>query len=458
VPAEQDLLRWILIWLAAAGFLLVRHWRSDAGAGLMFSYVLMFGVLHWVGPAMFLLPWHDQRGVIFTVEGLRLASIAMLALAAGSEVVVWATRGTRLSLASGRVPPPVDTRLVNLYFVTGALLYLVVMPFAALVPSLTALVSTGTVLVVVAMGLHCWNGWITGRAGRFWFWVMASAVWPLVTMIGEGFLGYGFAFMLMIVSFVASFYRPRWRVVVAGALLAYGGLSVYVTYMRDRTLIREVVWNDGTLVERVRSVVESFGEIEPFDLTNADHLERVEDRLNQDWLVGAASAYLEGRPNEFARGGTLLAALAAVVPRALWPDKPIIGGSGDLVSRYTGLRFADGTSVGVGQVLEAFVNFGTDGVVLVFFVIGMTVVMVDRQSAYRLGRGDGTGFAVWYLPGLCLLQIGGSLSEVTSAAAAAFVMVFLLNRLAVLMGWARTDSLLEAPDGPAVNASTEAAL
>jgi hypothetical protein len=228
--------------------------------------------------------------------------------------------------------------------------------------------------------------------------------------------------------------------------------------MRDRTLIREVVWNDGTLVERVRSVVESFGEIEPFDLANADHLERVEDRLNQDWLVGAASAYLEGRPNEFARGGTLLAALAAVVPRALWPDKPIVGGSGDLVSRYTGLRFADGTSVGVGQVLEAFVNFGTDGVVLVFFVIGMTVVMVDRQSAYRLGRGDGTGFAVWYLPGLCLLQIGGSLSEVTSAAAAAFVMVFLLNRLAVLMGWARTDSLLEAPDGPAVNASTEAAL
>jgi hypothetical protein len=155
VPAEQDLLRWILIWLAAAGFLLVRHGRSDAGAGLMFSYVLMFGVLHWVGPAMFLLPWHDQRGVIFTVEGLRLASIAMLALAAGSEVVVWASRGTRLSRTTGRVPPPVDTRLVNLYFVTGALLYLVVMPFASLVPSLTALVSTGTVLVVVAMGLHC---------------------------------------------------------------------------------------------------------------------------------------------------------------------------------------------------------------------------------------------------------------------------------------------------------------
>ncbi len=47
------------------------------------------------------------------------------------------------------------------------------------------------------------------------------------------------------------------------------------------------------------------------------------------------------------------------IPRALWPNKPVVGGSGDLVSTYTGIRFADGTSVGIGQVLESFVNFGT---------------------------------------------------------------------------------------------------
>ena len=76
MPAETDLLRWVIIWAIAAVFLLVRHWRSNASAGLMFSYVLMFGVLHWLGPVMFLLPWHDQRGALLTVEGLRLATMA----------------------------------------------------------------------------------------------------------------------------------------------------------------------------------------------------------------------------------------------------------------------------------------------------------------------------------------------------------------------------------------------
>jgi len=453
VAAEIDLVQWVTIWAVVAGFLLIRHWRGNSGAGLMFAYVLMFGVLHWVGPAMFLLPWHDQRGVLFTVEGLRLATTGLIALAAGSEVVVWATRRTPLAAALLAPPVPVDSRLINLYCATGAVLYLVVMPFAAELPSLTAFVSTGSVLIVLGMGLHCWNGWITGNRRRFWFWVLMSATWPFVTVLSEGFLGYGFAFMLMVLAFVASFYRPRWQVVLAAVLLAYGGLSVYVTYMRDRVAIREVVWNDGALRDRAASVATSIGAIELFDFHDPSHLTRVEDRLNQDWLVGAASYYLEGRPTEFARGETLVAAVAAVVPRAIWPDKPIIGGSGDLVSRYTGLRFADGTSVGVGQVMEAFVNFGTDGVVVVFFFIGVAIVLVDRWSAYRLSQGDGNGFAVWYLPGLCMLQIGGSLSEVTSAAAASFAMAFVLNRFARFKRWARGGE----PAGSPADAASEAA-
>lgn len=458
MASEADLRQWVVIWAITAGFLLVRHWRGNAGAGLMFAYVLMFGVLHWVSPAMFLLPWHDQRGALFTVEGLRLATIALLALAAGSEVVAWGSRRTALGAARFAAPVLIDSRLVNLYFVAGATLYLVVMPLAGAIPSLTAFVSTGSVLMVLAMGLQCWNGWITGNRLRFWVWIALSAAWPVVTVLSEGFLGYGFAFMLMIFAFVASFYRPRWQVVVAGALLSYAALSVYVTYMRDRVAIRDVVWNDGALIDRAASVSDSVAQMEWFDFADPQHLRRVEDRLNQDWLVGAASYYLEGRPTEFARGGTLVAALAAIVPRALWPDKPIIGGSGDLVSRYTGLRFADGTSVGVGQVMEAFVNFGTDGVVLVFFLIGGAIVLVDRWSAYRLSQGDGNGFAVWYLPGLCLLQIGGSLSEVTSAAAAAFAMAFLLNRIATFKRWVRGPAPIVQPGETASSAPTEASL
>ena len=41
MPAETELLKWVVIWAITALFLLVRHWRSDAGAGLFVTS--MFG-------------------------------------------------------------------------------------------------------------------------------------------------------------------------------------------------------------------------------------------------------------------------------------------------------------------------------------------------------------------------------------------------------------------------------
>jgi hypothetical protein len=225
-------------------------------------------------------------------------------------------------------------------------------------------------------------------------------------------------------------------------LLGYLGLSVYVTYMRDRRDIREVVWSGAAFADRIARVEETFLDPEFFDPRRPEHLLRVEERLNQDALVGAAVTYLASRPREFAQGTTFVQALVALVPRAIWPDKPVVGGSGDLVTTYTGIRFAEGTSVGIGQVMEAYVNFGRDGVVILFFILGGVIAWVDRWSALRLRQGDGTGFLVWYLPGLCLLQVGGSLSEMTAAAAAAWIMAFMVNRVAAYKRWTHGEDSL----------------
>jgi hypothetical protein len=108
-----------------------------------------------------------------------------------------------------------------------------------------------------------------------------------------------------------------------------------------------------------------------------------------------------------------------------------VGGSGDLVSTYTGIRFADGTSVGIGQVLEAFVNFGSIGVAVCFLGLGAALTWIDRSAFDRLRSGDANRFLIRYLPGLSLLQVGGSFMEVTSTAAAGFAVALALNRLAV---------------------------
>ena len=79
--------------------------------------------------------------------------------------------------------------------------------------------------------------------------------------------------------------------------------------------------------------------------------------------------------------------------------------------------------------MECYINFGTPGVIGGFLIIGGLLALADRRACQALAGGDIRSFTLWYLPGLSLLQVGGSLIEVTSTAAAAFVMAVLLNYL-----------------------------
>ncbi len=436
--SEATLRTWVIVWLVTALWILARHWRG-AGAGLVFTYILTLAVMHWLAPVIYLLPWYDNPRLDLTGEGLRQSTYAILGFAAGSEVMLaLSKRHHRSALETDG--NPVDPRLINLYLFTGIVLYGVVFPLAGRLPSATALVSTGSTLAVVAIGLKCWNGWTKNTPAVLWTWLAATATLPLVTVLGQGFLGYGFAAMLTVFAFVASFYRPRWKVLVLASVLGFLGLSVYVNYMRDRREIRAVVWSGASMQDRLDQLQTTFATAEWFDPHNVDQLNLIDTRLNQNYLIGAAVDYIGSGFSEFAGGSTFWDALAAIIPRALWPNKPVVGGSGDLVSTYTGIRFAEGTSVGIGQVLESFVNFGTTGVTVCFLLLGAVLTWIDRSAFDRLCLGDASGFLLWYLPGLSLLQVGGSFMEVTSTAAAGLIVAVALNRLALHVLRARDES------------------
>lgn len=58
VTSTADLQLWLLVWLVTAAYILVRHWRSQLGTGLVFTYVLSYGAIHWLAAAIYLLPWY----------------------------------------------------------------------------------------------------------------------------------------------------------------------------------------------------------------------------------------------------------------------------------------------------------------------------------------------------------------------------------------------------------------
>ena len=422
----------LLIWVGVMALLVVVRLRWNIpGTGLTLAYLLNLSLIHLVGAAIYLLPAFQDHDPHLTEMGFEQSLYGVVAFAVGGLII------TPFLMHKGVLPRAkgthqADPRLPKAYIVCGVLFYLLSATFLGHLPTAAAIVSTGQQLVVVGLALCCWRAWRENSIRRLLAWLAISLVLPFTTLITAGMLGYGAIAVLTILIFVSSFLRSPVRVILAGTLTVYLGLSVFVSYMRDRTDIRATVWGEQSIEDRFDRISKTVTTFEWFDPGNFEHLQRIDGRLNQNFLVGAA-VYQLGQTQNFARGETLWDALLALIPRAIWPEKPITAGSGNLVSRYTGIDFAEGTSIGVGQVMEFYLNFGTPGVVVGFIIMGVLVTAFDWQAAERLARNDLHGFVLWFLPGIALLQVGGQLVEITASAAASLVVALLVNR--VLDSW-----------------------
>ena len=414
------------VWIVAGIVLFeFRRRRGVEGSGLLYSHVLTLAAIHCLPAIASLLPAMYQRDPNAVALGLVESAYGIAALVAGSLI-------TTLHLARGRRPMPAaraaEPLLAMFYIAAGLLSYFLMLIPQLRLPTLRAVISTGQQLMIVGLCLVCWHAWRTRRPQHLLLAVVATLGLPFLTIIHSGYLSYGAVAMLAVLVFLGSLARARRRVAVTGILVAYVAMSFYVSYMRDRDEIRETVWGGRSLGDRIEKLAETFGSFEWLDLSDPMHLWLVEIRLNQNYLVGVAVVRL-GETGDFAYGSTLFDTLLALVPRAVWPDKPVTAGSGDLVSRFTGLRFGEDTSVGIGQVMEFYVNFGTPGVVVGFLVLGAFMTWLDWRARRCLDVEDWRGFGRWYLFGLSFLQSGGSLIDVFASAGAAVVAASVANQV-----------------------------
>ena len=87
-----------------------------------------------------------------------------------------------------------------------------------------------------------------------------------------------------------------------GLAAVYLGLSLFVTYMRDRDKIRDALWGNLTLsVEwkalfqsygsRIDQLMSTFSQPEFFSINNDEHLKPIDERLNLSAQVGRSVHY-----------------------------------------------------------------------------------------------------------------------------------------------------------------------
>jgi hypothetical protein len=420
----------VMGWIIAGLVMIYSQWKTQLGTvGLGTMYLLNLALNHFLGGVIYLLPWYSTP-IAHDVElGFEATTYALLSFTLGNAIltplIVRITGWPHIRVTDQNNDPV----LAKIYLGIAFISYFVLIPVLGQLPTISAVLSAGWTFLVVGIGLLIWHAYQQQNWRQFLYLLALLPLLPFLTVITQGFIGYGTVAILIVVTFVATFYQPRWHVAIAAVLGVYLGLSVFVTYMRDRTDIRDTVWRGATISSRFDRLAATFSQFELIDFNNQNHLMLIDLRLNQNYLVGAAVEHLSNGRGTFANGETILNSILALVPRAIWPDKPFRAGSEGLVAEYTGLRFAEGTSVGLGQVMEFYINFGYPGIVGGFIFLGVLIGLVDKGAAARLKENDWRRFTIYFLPGLGLLQAGGSLGEMTTTAGSALVTSVVVNRI-----------------------------
>lgn len=408
-------------------FLALRAWSSRSrSVGLALAYGLGLAFNHWFGALIHTFPWYLSDETDVTRTGFEQCVFGFAAFVIGTCFV--APRVLRLFPVPRQVVRPITRRVRRQFILTGALLYALSGLFLSKIPTVSAMASCAGAVFTAGVCVFAWEALAEKRRLAVAALLLALPMLPLMTIITSGFFGYGAGAALIVVCFLFAVYLPRWQAAITFGFILLFGISFFLTYLRDRIEIREAVWGDERYAQRVQSLTKMITTFELLDFRDEDQLRRINDRLNQNVLVGKAVEGLKAGDVDYARGQTFWDAMIALVPRLFWPSKPVTAGSPGIVSYYTGMVFAEGTSVGIGQVMEGYINFGTWGVIGLMFVMGTGLGCADVMASTKLQAGDAVGFVAWFVPGIALLQPGGSMVEVTATLAASVVLTWGLGR------------------------------
>jgi hypothetical protein len=420
----------LAIWLATfAVLLLAVTRRQPAGGALTLAYFVGLSLIHVPGALAFNQPLAPHAGRAMTILGFSMTVCGLVAFTVGALASSTLGRPRASQVRPRQALPQDESTLLNrglLLTAIGLVSYFAILPFSSSVPSITSLVGGVSTLLVAGIWLLLYRNSLYNRPLDTGIILLSIPLLPLATIISGGFIGYGVYWVISIVAFIFVISRRRIWFYVAAPVAVVIGLSVFVTYMEGRSAIRDAVWIErASLSERVDRVASTFSKFEFINLGDPVQLETLNSRLNQNALVGEVVTRHRDGFFKLAHGATL--APWALIPRALWPGKPAVGGGGDLVATYTGLQFGEGTSVGAGQVLEFYVNFGVAGIIAGFLALGWLLMRLDIGVMRALRRGDQRAFLLCALPGFALLQPGGNLVAIVVAVVAAIVAALIID-------------------------------
>jgi len=415
----------IAVCMAGLFVLLFLLRRNGPSLALPFAYLSLLLLNHVPGAFAPIMDADFHPHLSQVSEGIWLTAVGVACFVIG----VWYAR---VRTQEQRLAPQVSSHLAGFredrtfwfFCLLGGWLFTFGLTPLRNLPSVGAVVYNGG--AVWMLGVLLALRWSVHNKKHLWttFWMICLTIYPAMILVTAGFLSYGTTASLIVVCVLAVAARGYWRVMIAIGLVGYMGLSLFSNYFPARDRIREAVWRGATIERRINAISEIFTEWKFFDSSDKLVLAGLDLRLNQNYFVGLASENLANNSVEYLRGSSVTDAILSVVPRAIWPNKTVFGGSPEIVAKMTGLVLQPDTSFGVGNVMEFYINFGLAGVVIGFLLLGWALGRFDHRAALAEDRGDHVVAMRFFLPAVALIQPIGSLVEVVGSASSAWIAAY----------------------------------
>ncbi|HNX81499.1 MAG TPA: hypothetical protein PKL77_05075 [Candidatus Omnitrophota bacterium] len=431
--AKTEIIQLLFIW-AVVLFFLVKDCLKERGArsGLTLLVIMNYSLNYFFGALAYLSPNYPSGAEEIVIKGLRVAVLAFVSFFVGGKILIKLFSSFVITVKEEPAVVKRDLKrernLVYSYLGVGFLISFFLKPFFATVSTVSTLMSFGMNLIVVGTCLGVWQAFCENKHTLLKRWYLFVCSFPVLSIIFMGFLGIGVGMFLSVNAFLFRFFKLKLSTAVAILLISYGALSFYQTYMMERDNIRLVVWGESSVVNKVKVFQTSFSKVEFFDPLNTDHLMRITGRIDANYMAGLVVNYMESGYIGHAGFESITTGLASLVPRFLWPNKPIFAGGSGLASKYTGLTFSEDTSVGLGFPSQLFVAFDYFGVVVGFCFFGFLVVWVDIMAGYYVGRTNYRKFLQWFLPGLVMISVD-TFTDLFSGTTAAVIFAYIVSKI-----------------------------
>ena len=225
-------------------------------------------------------------------------------------------------------------------------------------------------------------------------WLLIGAVVLFEVAVGFTAFFAGFREPLLFIGLaLTTSLRTRrtstWLALIFGALFA---VATVITWTAVKPVVRADYGYASSTADRLKRVISLIGPAmrDPATGTKAQ-VDRVVSRL---WMLRFPSLALARVPAEVPheRGRLLRNAVTnAVVPRAVFPNKPILPSESEKVRLYSGVNVAGrerGTSFAFGYVAESYVDFGKPLMFLPIFAFGCLLGFGDRLMRRVLNDPD----------------------------------------------------------------------